>query len=658
MHLPRVACIFRYSYQETAEPKDLDRARDALQRVLLLPSPVKNPNIRQRYSTVYHASVRLRVSALLELNICSRLRWRSTTALADLDGGIAHLRECQRILDPVLLDLWSVKHRARFLCHVYLAMTLSLRFQQTGEGTCLQEAIESIDAITPSSWSRLGLEQIIGAKELVELLHNHSAVRSAFSEAQRDRLMKFCLHMIYILRSSYQGLGNASRLEVLKQVKELSNSVAQLALAFKMPMICLQGLEWGRALFWQQILRLRGPFDHLPRYLSSRLQRTSSKLVTSVTASDMHSDSVDKELPLQRLLSARFNMFVDAARRLEGFGDFLNPTLSSQPYRHSIACKGPIVILIQGRPCHAALVTGASTEPRQVVFPDITDAVLEEWVTEIVMGNVRAVASDARHIGRRLRRQAKQRQSLAEIWLGIVEPVMRELGLEVSSMNIELDTYVELTQPHSQKAQGRDRPRIWWCPTGKFSFLPLHAAGIFSGPTAESLSDYAVSSYTPTVDILVQARKTWSMTPSLSSTAQVLLAAAPAAPGQVRLPYALDEVTSIARTLPDDSLLQTGSAIGASTVRDVTDLLARATIVHLACHGRQDPDSPLSSGFFLTDGKLTISQMMRLKAPGAYFAFLSACESAAGDRAQPDETVHLAAAMMFMGFKSVVGTLW
>ena len=148
------------------------------------------------------------------------------------------------------------------------------------------------------------------------------------------------------------------------------------------------------------------------------------------------------------------------------------------------------------------------------------------------------------------------------------------------------------------------------------------------------------------------------MTPSLSSTAQVLLAAAPAAPGQVRLPYALDEVTSIARTLPDDSLLQTGSAIGASTVRDVTDLLARATIVHLACHGRQDPDSPLSSGFFLTDGKLTISQMMQLKAPGAYFAFLSACESAAGDRAQPDETVHLAAAMMFMGFKSVVGTLW
>jgi CHAT domain-containing protein len=40
------------------------------------------------------------------------------------------------------------------------------------------------------------------------------------------------------------------------------------------------------------------------------------------------------------------------------------------------------------------------------------------------------------------------------------------------------------------------------------------------------------------------------------------------------------------------------------------------------------------------------------------FAFLSACETAVGDFATPDEVIHLAAGLQFAGVKSVVGTLW
>jgi len=41
------------------------------------------------------------------------------------------------------------------------------------------------------------------------------------------------------------------------------------------------------------------------------------------------------------------------------------------------------------------------------------------------------------------------------------------------------------------------------------------------------------------------------------------------------------------------------------------------------------------------------------------FAFLSACHSAAVDANDtPDEVIHLAAALQFCGFRSVVGTLW
>ena len=110
-----------------------------------------------------------------------------------------------------------------FYMPVYLAMAFLTKWRKT----CFQEAIESIDATSPSSRSRLGLEQIIGAKELVGFFYNYSAVRSVFSEAQRDRLMKFCVRMVYILRSSYQGLGNASRLEVLALKRDRGSSTAQ-----------------------------------------------------------------------------------------------------------------------------------------------------------------------------------------------------------------------------------------------------------------------------------------------------------------------------------------------------------------------------------------------------------------------------------------------
>lgn len=58
----------------------------------------------------------------------------------------------------------------------------------------------------------------------------------------------------------------------------------------------------------------------------------------------------------------------------------------------------------------------------------------------------------------------------------------------------------------------------------------------------------------------------------------------------------------------------------------------------------------------MQDGMLTVARLMQLHLPRASFAFLSACETAKGDRAHLDQTLHLAAAVMFAGFRSVVGT--
>jgi hypothetical protein len=66
----------------------------------------------------------------------------------------------------------------------------------------------------------------------------------------------------------------------------------------------------------------------------------------------------------------------------------------------------------------------------------------------------------------------------------------------------------------------------------------------------------------------------------------------------------------------------------------------------------------MKSAFLLHDGRLSNKDIIRLDLPHACFAFLSACQTAKGDRNAPDQAMHLAASMLFCGFRSVVGTMW
>jgi CHAT domain-containing protein len=211
-----------------------------------------------------------------------------------------------------------------------------------------------------------------------------------------------------------------------------------------------------------------------------------------------------------------------------------------------------------------------------------------------------------------------------------------------------------------QKASGRSRPRLHWCANVGFVFLPLHAAGIYKGPTPDQVccSDYVVSSYTPTISALLgaQARAT-SVAPS---DVDMLLVGEDCAKNP-----ALSRLWSVRKELECIELLaksqQFGRAVevigSAATVQQVTERVKSASFVHLACHGIQDQTNALDSGFYLSDGKLTISKLMGLELDKPWLAYLSACETAKGDAEQPDQVMHLAAAMLFAGFKHVVATM-
>jgi CHAT domain-containing protein len=209
---------------------------------------------------------------------------------------------------------------------------------------------------------------------------------------------------------------------------------------------------------------------------------------------------------------------------------------------------------------------------------------------------------------------------------------------------------------------GCAKPRLHWCPTGDFAFLPLHAAGVYHGPKGDRVccSDYVVSSYTPTLSALLNAQSKAPQTApdrlDILAVAEDCVLAESVMPPLWFVQQELTTVENTARASKRDCSVDIMAKH--ATVERVTAHVQTAHFVHLACHGTQDQTNALDSGFHLSNGKLTVSELMTLNLNQAWFAYLSACETAKTDAEQPEQAVHLAAAMLHAGFKSVVATMW
>src|SRR6266498_4587948 len=88
-------------------------------------------------------------------------------------------------------------------------------------------------------------------------------------------------------------------------------------------------------------------------------------------------------------------------------------------------------------------------------------------------------------------------------------------------------------------------PRIWWCPTGPLAFLPIHAAGIYvdgKGVPAQHLSEFAVSSYIPNVNVFEASN---SVKNSRDAPTGLLMVSQRHTPDKSAIPFARDEVEKI-----------------------------------------------------------------------------------------------------------------
>ncbi|KIK35939.1 hypothetical protein CY34DRAFT_16724 [Suillus luteus UH-Slu-Lm8-n1] len=370
-------------------------------------------------------------------------------------------------------------------------------------------------------------------------------------------------------------------------------------------------LEQGRTVIWTQMTRLRTPLDSLQTHgdhaaaLMKRFRDLSFLLGKPAAshANDTTSVDIDAEDNRYRRLVEDWNGVVEEIRNLkiEGFSRFLLP-----PY-----------FLISRR----QLVMGISSIQLPTDFKKLTTLVHE--LRE-------AIGKDAGPKGN----QTALIKALRKVWNDVVCPVVENLS-----------TFA------------RRGSRIWWCPTSLFNFLPLHAAGEYRAD-GKSLSQQYISSYTPSITALMRARRSHDR--SLSVPFAAIGQNCPAGHSSESTLKFVEPELELVR-----SLLTNSPTVSFTKITSVDATKSRAlctmqdnTWLHFACHGTQHYEKPFMSAFLMRDQPLSLLDITQMDLSRHHFAFLSACETAVGDSATPDEVIHLAAGLQFAGVKSVVGTLW
>jgi len=122
------------------------------------------------------------------------------------------------------------------------------------------------------------------------------------------------------------------------------------------------------------------------------------------------------------------------------------------------------------------------------------------------------------------------------------------------------------------------------------------------------------------------------------------------------MPQALKEMKAVQAVNTQVTTLFLAKATPTAILECLQDHL----FAYIICHGILKSGKPFEASFKLHRGKhLPLLDIVHSQLPNAEFAFLSACHTAElTDKSIADKVLHLAAAMQFCGFRSVVGTIW
>ncbi|KAF8191314.1 CHAT domain-containing protein [Pholiota molesta] len=474
--------------------------------------------------------------------------------------------------------------------------------------------------------------------------------RQAADRPQSLRAFSVAIHLLPQVAGFEHTI--SKRHQTLVKVSDITASATAAAIDDNQLEMAVSWLEQGRCLVWNQLAHLRTPIDDLHAYypsLAARFLCVARALELSGSRQEQHT-IFSKENAAQMIflqekanthtrLAKEWDKLLQEIRSIRKFEDFLLPPQLSKLLSR-LPLDGPIIIFnIDESRCDALALKSGHDSPIHIPLDSFSlgNAIqLRDEIHKNLSDHRLCQRQEVDRDGDRLHAggDTSMHKVLHDLWEYVAKPILDALGY----------------WPNDS-----DPPRIWWCPTGPLVFLPIHAAGIYSNETGTAgpcVSDYVVSSYTPTVSALLDKIKD---APNMDDKPMnLLIVSQPSTPGLNPIPGAEREAYSIKDMVDPSLLLENASA----TVRKVKEEMKSHRWVHFACHAIQDEDEPLQSGVQLHDGRLELSEMMKQTLPDAELAFLSACQTSTGNQDLSDEVVHLAAGMLAAGYRSVVGTMW
>ncbi|KAI0083486.1 CHAT domain-containing protein [Irpex rosettiformis] len=679
MWLHNLAISLKVRYKRTRDAKDLEEAiAHQFRAVKLTPD-----GHTDKSSYLYNLGANLST------------RFEQSGNLDDLDQAITH--------QTTALTLTPEGHPSKPSQLFGLSSSLEKRFKRVGEVLDLEEAIKcgtrSVELLPENHARRAQNHRSLGFLLVTRLRspHAHADDASRAMEASLEAMQHPSSHPLerlkasalyaYLLTKFSHLLTTLPRLSLLEAWKhaislvpqcvwlgnnvrgrytseELSvvsaavNDAATAAIADGEYGLALEWLETGRAVVWSQVLQLRTPLDdlqRLPQELADRLRHVSHALQLAasgsppaLTETQLPSSSHDIQPQSSHGYALEYDKLISTIRELKGFEDFSRPKTLSQ--LTGACASGPVVVINVHKSRCDALVLYHAGDVVHIPLPELSLSRamgIQKYLWDLLR---------AKHFLNRCRGDLQDedderggrvtamdppdmmRKILADLWNWVVKPIM--------------DIVCTLVPPSTTL------PHVTWCPTGPLVFLPLHAAGIYpsddriSAPS-QTIMDLAVSSYTPTLEALLKPRT--QVTPA-GQDPRVLIVSQPDSPfaRENPIPGTATEAAIVVSLVGESKPLDGADG----TIQAVLEGMATHEWVHLACHGIQNRMDPTNSAFILYNGHLTLAELMKHHLPNADLAVLSACQTATGDEKLSEEAVHLAAGMLNIGYKSVIGTMW
>ncbi|KAK0217038.1 CHAT domain-containing protein [Armillaria fumosa] len=428
--------------------------------------------------------------------------------------------------------------------------------------------------------------------------------------------------------------------------------VTALTLRASGPARAIELLEQSRAVFWTQALQLRSPLTDF----QMNCKGSYDILLKTLTPHPVTE---------RKNAAVRFESLLQQARHVPGFEGLLLP--KSYDQLSAASANGPVVILLGDDvamdSCNVIIIASTKSYPEHFALRAVSTYKLKKHLEDFTARQARESEeptffgddddespgesdSDASRKMVLMRRWKSEYEGLlASLWLQIVKPIIDHLGFTVWNQIFNNNFISDLRGVNAQEFTGV-LPE-----TMPFSLFMLQGCAL--------------------QDPIVNAR--WIMcSPEGSRALRVHIrvcrhqGAGPTTPGHTSLPNTGKEIHALESILPSDDLIRLRDNVGSKlaqtnsnvTVSQVVEQLLGASILHLACHGHQDQDTPLNSGFALEDGSLTVRKLFEMQIPCARLAFLSACSTAAGHERLPDESIHLGTTMLFAGFPNIIATLW